>query len=67
MAIKILKKVDVEAIFPDGRVLRGFAYGYPESTKQSIFQIWDYNENDTWLVNLHLAESVKLILTFEDR
>lgn len=62
---KVLKKVYVEVIYPDGRVLRGVAQGYPETTKQILFQIWDYNEKDSHLVNMTMAESITLRPTFE--
>ena len=65
MSVKILKKVDIEVVFPDGRVINGFAQCYPESTKQVLFQLWDNNGKDSHLVNLHLAESISLRPTFE--
>lgn len=64
---KILKSVDIEVVYPDGRVIKGVAEYYPEHNKQILMQVWDYNKKDSWLVNLHLAESVKLIPTFEER
>lgn len=65
MSNGILKRVDVVVIFPDGRTISGFSMGYPESSNQVMYQVWDYNEKDSWLVNLHKAESISLKPTFE--
>lgn len=63
--MKVLKKVDIEVYFPDGRAIRGYATCYPESSSQVTFQVWDYNDKDSWLVNLHKAESISFKPTFE--
>lgn len=64
--VKILKRVAVEVTYPDGRMVKGVSYEYPEHTKQVIYQIWtDEPSAESMLINLHLAESVKLTPTFE--
>jgi predicted metallopeptidase len=66
MVSKILDKVDVEVVYPGGREVRGYARFYPEATKQVLFQVFDYNGNDSYIVNLQLAESIKLVPTFKE-
>lgn len=66
MATKILKILAVEVTFPGGRVVNGFSRCYPSSQGDGIFQVWvDEEAEVSHLINIHLAESVKLTPTFE--
>lgn len=66
MATKILKILAVEATFPGGRVVKGFSRSYPGGQSGDIFQIWEKEgAEESHLINIHLAESIKLTPTFE--
>lgn len=52
---KILKFVDVVAIFQSGRTIEGVSYTYPETAKQVLYQVFDSGGKESCLVNLQLA------------
>lgn len=67
MAAKILKILAVEAVFPGGRVVKGFSRSYPSWQGDGILHIFEEEgSGESHLVNIHLAESVKLTPTFKD-
>jgi hypothetical protein len=62
----VIKRVDVEVTYPDGRVLTGFSWCMPEHNKQVFYQIWlKEGQVDTMLINMQMAESIKLTPIFE--
>ncbi|CNI78549.1 Uncharacterised protein [Yersinia frederiksenii] len=62
----LLKRVDVEVIYPDGRVINGYSRCFPDNTRQVLYQIWIEESGDiSYIVNMNLAESIKLTPTFE--
>lgn len=65
MAVKILKVLAVEVTFPGGRVVKGFSKSYP-SSQSDIFQVWQEGTEEFHLINIHLAESIKLTPIFEN-
>lgn len=65
MACKIIKRVNVKATFPGGRVIAGFAPCHPQRTEQP-FQIWlREGSADCVLVNPSLAETVEISFEYE--
>ncbi|WP_447881035.1 hypothetical protein [Serratia fonticola] len=66
MTTKILKILAVEATFPGGRVVKGFSRSYPGGQGDGILHIFEKEgAEESHLINIHLAESVKLTPTFE--
>lgn len=66
MAAKILKILAVEATFPGGRVVKGFSRSYPGGQSDGILHIFEKEgAEESYLINIHLAESIKLMPTFE--
>ncbi len=67
MTTKILKILAVEATFPGGRVVKGFSRSYPGGQGDGILHIFEEEgAEESHLINIHLAESVKLTPTFKD-
>lgn len=67
MTAKKLKILAVEATFPGGRVVKGFSRSYPGGQGDGILQIFEQEgAEESHLINIHLAESVKLTPTFEN-
>lgn len=65
MASETIKVVSVTAIFPGGRVVKGFARCLPNRTDE-IFQVWPCEgKADTALINPSLAETVEFIIEYE--
>lgn len=65
MACEIIKRVNVKAMYPGGRIVTGFANCHPQRTDEP-FQIWlrDGSAHSV-LVNPSLAETVELSVEYE--
>lgn len=65
MSVKIIKRVDVKATFPGGRVVTGCTDCLPQST-DTPFQIWLSSESGkSVIINPLMAETVELSVELE--
>ena len=63
---KIIKRIDVTAIFPGGRVVRGVTRYPPEFTDRP-FQIWfEDGGAGSVIINPQLAETVETKVEYEE-
>ena len=65
---KIIKRIDVTAIFPGGREVKGFIRSFPNGQQcEAVLQVWTgEDEGDSHLINTRLAESVHFVPTYEN-